>query len=232
MTPDNKQTRLDELTQARLTKLASRPVDTSAVADRLRAEMDRQRDDHEAKPLVFPAWSRWVSRGVAAAVLLIVAALFVTSQSGSPVYAAPAEMAQLHRDLVNGRAPVIPVSDIAEAQRAIESKWAAAPALPDRWDDNVHACCLRDLQSRQVACILVKQDDAAVTVVVARTKDFQSPEGPTVQYNGRSYVAHSRDGVNMVMTQEKDRWMCLMSELPVEDLLAMAGKITGPVNPK
>ncbi len=223
MTPDRSQDQLDRATRARLSKLASRPVDTSAVASRLRAEMAEHRAQGRPATFTLPAWAHWLGRGaVAAAIVVVVTLVFVTSQSGSAVYAAPADMAQLHRDLVAGRAPVVPVGNLAEAKRTIESAWREAPAIPDQWDQLVHACCLRDVQSRQVACILLKQDGVPVTVVLARTKDFRSPDDETVDHNGRKYVVHSLDGVNMVMTQRGDRWMCLMGEIPQDALMRLA----------
>jgi len=223
MTPDRSQDELDLATQARLSKLASRPVDTSAVTSRLRAEMAKHRAEDHPATFAFPAWARWLGRSAVAAAIVVVATLmFVTSQSGSAVYAAPAEMVQLHRDLVAGRAPVVPVANVAEAKRTIESKWREAPVIPDQWDQNIHACCLRDVQSRQVACILLERDGVPVTVVLARTKDFRSPADGTVDHNGRKYAVHSRDGVNMVMAQQGDRWMCLMGEIPQDSLMRVA----------
>jgi len=223
MTPDRSQDELDLATQARLSMVASRPVDTSAVASRLRAEMAKHRAEDRPATFALPAWVRWLGRSaVAAAIVVVVTLVFVTSQSGSAVYAAPAEMVQLHRDLLAGRAPVVPVANIAEAKRTIESKWREAPSIPDQWDQNVHACCLRDVQSRQVACILLEQNGMPVTVVLARTKDFRSPDDDTVEHNGRKYAVHSRDGVNMVMTQQSDRWMCLMGEISQDSLMRLA----------
>ena len=226
MTTEDKHSDLDEQTRARLAKLASRPVDTTGVMAKLRKQIDAERgnqDDSTARTFKFPSWARWAGRSAIAATLIIAATLlFITTQSGSVVYAAPDRMVQLHRDLVDGRAPVIPVTNLAEARKTIESKWHEAPTLPDQWDKNVHACCLRDVQSRQVACILMKEADTPVTVVVARTKDFQSPDGPTVERNGQTYVVKSHDGVNMIMAQVKDRWICVMSELPVEPLFQLA----------
>ena len=223
MPPARSQDELDRATQARLSKLASRPVDTSALASRLRAEMAEHRAADRPAAFAFPAWAHWLRRGaVAAAIVVVVTVGFVTSQSGSAVYAAPAEMAQLHRDLVAGRAPVVPVANLAAAKRTIESNWRDAPAIPDQWDQNVHACCLRDVQSRRVACILLKQSGVPVTVVLARTRDFRSPDDDTVDHNGRKYVVHSLGGVNMVMTQRGGRWMCLMGEIPQDALMRLA----------
>ncbi|MBI1369752.1 MAG: hypothetical protein GC162_13985 [Planctomycetes bacterium] len=226
MTAKRSQNDLDRATQARLSKLASRPVDTTAVSSRLRTKMIRCRADNRSAIFGFPVWARWVGRSaIAASLLVAVTLLFVMSQSGSTVYAAPAEMVRLHRDLVAGRAPVVPVANLAEAKKVIDSKWREAPAIPDQWDHNVHACCLRDVQSRQVACILMKQDNVPVTVVLARTKDFRSPDDGTVDYHGHKYAVLSRDGVNMVMTQQGARWMCLMGELSQESLLRIADNL-------
>jgi len=223
MMPDRSQDELDLATQARLSMVASRPVDTSAVTSRLRAEMAKHRAQDRPATFAFPAWARRLGRSaVAAAIVVVVTLMFVSSQSGSAVYAAPAEMVRLHRDLVAGRAPVVPVANAAEAKRTIESQWREAPAIPDQWDQNVHACCLRNVQSRRVACILLERDGVPVTVVLARTKDFRSPADDRVEHNGRAYAVHSRDGINMVMAQQGDRWMCLMGEIPQDFLMRVA----------
>ena len=224
---EQERTQLDEATRRRLSRLASRPVDTTGAASRIRAEIERLRPARQRFSL--PGWSGWTRRGVAAAAVLAAAAAltFVLSESGSAVYAAPSEMVNLHQDLLAGRVPVVPVADIAEAQRVIGSRWRAAPALPEQWDAHVHACCLRDVQSRQVACLLMNVDGTPVTVVVARTRDFQLPQGEAVDRGGQRFVVTSRDDIEMVMTQHGDRWVCLMGQTPRERLLSMAEKLGG-----
>lgn len=227
MTTRGRQNGLDDATRSRLARLASRPVDVTALSARLREHVEAQRETAGPAELSFRLRLGWVGRGALAAGLMVAAGLlFVIAQSGSPVYAAPTEMVKLHRDLVAGRSPVIAVSGLEEARKTIEAGWREAPALPDRWDDNVHACCLRDVQSRQVACILMRQDNIPITIVLARASDLRSPEGPIVERHGRSYVVRSSDGVSMVMAQQADRWMCLMGEMPRDALVDLAEQMT------
>jgi hypothetical protein len=227
MTLDDRHNRLDELTRARLARLASLPVDTTGVASRLRAQIHGQRA--AGGTFAFALWSSWLGRAAVAAVIVLGGAtlLFLASHSGSPVYAGPEDMVKLHRDLVAGRAPIIAVADIAEARRVIDGQWRDAPPLPDFADQHVHACCLRGVKSRKVACVMLDQDKTPVTVVVARLEDFRLPEEKSQVRHGQPYVATSHDGVNMVMTQRNDRWMCLMSELPLEQVMALADRIDG-----
>lgn len=228
-TQPDEQNRLDRATRDRLAKLADVPVDTSSALTRFRAAIaaNDQGDEPQVRTLRFPIWKRWPAwAGMAATIMLAATLLFLLSNTGpSPVYAAPVEMAQLHRDLVSGKAPATPVSNVDEARRTIEAEWQDAPVLPQMPDKNIHACCLRGVQSRQVACVLLRQGDVPVTVVVARTKDFKSTNGPMVTRNGREYAVHSRDGINMVMTQHQDRWLCFMSELGNDELIELAQSV-------
>lgn len=228
-TQPHEQDRLDRATRDRLAKLADAPVDPMSALARFRAAVAANDHGHEpqVRTLRFPIWKRWSAwAGMAATIMLAATLLFLLNITGpSPVYAAPAEMAQLHRDLVSGKAPVTPVRSVEEARRTIETQWQEAPALPQMPDENIHACCLRGVQSRQVACVLLRQGDVPVTVVVARTKDFKSTDGPKVTRKGHEYSVHSRDGVNMVMTQHQDRWLCFMSELGSEELIELAESV-------
>ncbi len=221
--------RLDRATRHRLAKLAEVPADTSSTLARFHAAVsaEKQSQQPETRRLRFPLWKRLPAWTAMAAILTLAATLLlVLSNIGpSPVYAAPSEMVQMHRDLVAGKAPVIPVGNVDEARRTIEAQWQGAPALPTLPDKNVHACCLRDVQSRQVACVLLRQGGFPVTVIVARTKDFKSTDGPKVTRNGHEYSVHSRDGINMVMTQHQDRWLCFMSELGSDDLIELAESV-------
>ncbi len=225
----NEQNRLDRATRDRLAKLADEPVDTMSALARFRAAVaaDDQGDVPQVGMPRFPIWKRWPAwAGMAATIMLAATLLFLLSNTGpSPVYAAPVEMAQLHRDLVSGKAPVTPVRNIEEARRTIETQWQEAPLLPQLPDENIHACCLRGVQSRQVACVLLRRGDVPVTVVVARTKDFKSTSGPMLTRNGREYAVHSRDGINMAMTQHQDRWLCFMSELGSDELIELAQSV-------
>ena len=228
-TQSHEQNRLDRATRDRLAKLADAPVDTVSALARFRAAVasDDHGDEPQASTRRFPIWKRWPAwAGMAATIMLAATLIFLFNITGpSPVYAAPVEMAQLHRDLVSGKAPVTPVRNIEEARRTIETQWQEAPLLPEMPDENIHACCLRGVQSRQVACVLVRQGDVPVTVVVARIKDFKSTNGPMVIRNGREFTVQSRDGVNMVMTQFQQRWLCFMGELESDELMELAQSV-------
>lgn len=225
----NTNDRLERATRDRLARLADAPVEVSDALARFRATvaLESQVQQPESQPLRIPIWRRtsaWAA--MAATFMLVATSLFLLINLGpSPVQAAPAEMVQLHRDLIAGKAPVIPVENIMQARRTIESQWEDAPSLPQLPDENIHACCLRGVQSRQVACILLRHGGAPVTVIVAKTKDFKSSEGPMVTRNGHEFSVQSRDGINMVMTQHEDRWLCFMSELNSDELVQLAQRV-------
>lgn len=221
MAHDPHHDRLELATKTRLAKLGSVPVDTSRAKARLMAIGVESRD--AGKPSVSKRfWRAWAAT---AAVLAVAAGLFFVLQgTGSAAYASSAEMFQLHADLVEGRVPVIPVANSAEAKKAIEAGWPDAPALPSLPTDNLglHACCLKDVQNRQVACFLLRQDGVPITVVMAKAEGLRSGEGRPVVRGGHEYMVNSREGVNMVMTRHEDRWLCFMGKVPQEELIRLA----------
>jgi hypothetical protein len=120
------ETAVDQATADRLARLRSMPVDTSRLEKSLRAQIRRPEHDAEGaapRPLRI-AWFR-PFRAVAASFLLLsaVVALVLLISSGGPALASPSHMAQMHQELVSGRTPVVQVSSIDEANRALAGQW-------------------------------------------------------------------------------------------------------------
>ena len=53
--------------------------------------------------------------------------IILLNWSGGRAMASPAQMAQMHEDIVSGRTPVMKVDSIAAANQAIAQQWAESP---------------------------------------------------------------------------------------------------------
>jgi hypothetical protein len=90
----------------------------------------------------------------------------------------------------------------------------------------VTSCCEHNLQNRKVACVLLDYRDQRVTMMVGRSRDVvcgASHHDKT--YNGKHYSVHEADGLQMVMIENKGRWICLMSQAPVKTLVDLADSL-------
>jgi hypothetical protein len=239
---------LDGATRQRLALLAGTPVDTTGMECRLRAAMDGASvapaepaptvESTEAPRLaVTPEalahrqprswWWRPVS-GLAAAIILMVGIIGFTllCTSPSPVIAAPPDLVRLHQSMGAHASGAVQVSSIDHANRVIADEWSQAPAVPAVVGEQVKACCLHDLKDRKVVCVVLHDNGKPrIMMVVARSRDVRPAEGRVVERGGRKYVVHEMHDLTMVMTQSDGRYVCLMGELPVDRLLATAGRL-------
>lgn len=219
--------RLDRATAARLAKLRSLPVDVSRLEKRLRAEGGPPPAADTAGPARRP-WLGWLRPYRAVAALLLaavtVAAVLLTT-SGGPALASPAQMAQVHEDLVAGHTPVTRVDSIEEASRALSREWSQTAGLPGVPEAHVMACCMKAVHDKRMACVLLKAEGVPVTMAVASAADMRLPTSPTWARGGVIYHVQSAGRLNMVMTDRQGRWVCLIAELPVERLMDLANQL-------
>jgi hypothetical protein len=82
--------------------------------------------------------------------------------------------------------------------------------------------CMKSVQNKKVACVLLKSEDVPVTLTVANAGDIRLPRSPTVTRAGVTYHIQSLGKLNMVMTKHRERWVCLIGEAPAERLMNMA----------
>ena len=228
-TPDPTDTpnpQIDELWEravtARLSKLRSMPVDTSRLAQAVRAQIPQSK----VKRLLL--LRRF---GALAASFLVVGAfvaVLVLSTSGGPVLASAGQMARLHEDLVSGKTPSVQVESIEAANRVLSERWPQSPQVPqvsEMPQDHVMACCMRSVKDKKVACVLMKREGVAVSLVVAHGRDMHTPDSPVTERNGVRYHTQSSGKLNMVTTEREGRWICLISELPAERLMDVAERL-------
>jgi hypothetical protein len=165
-------------------------------------------------------------RAVAASVaILVVIGAILLSSSGGPVLASAAQMAQFHEDMVAGRAPVMQVDSIAQANKSLAAQWPQSPMLPAVPQDHVMACCMKSVKNKKVACVLLKSEGVPITMTVANASDMQMPTAAIVTHNGINYTVQSVGELYMVMTERNGRWVCLIGQVPAEQLMDLAAKL-------
>ena len=87
------------------------------------------------------------------------------------------------------------------------------------------ACCMKSVQNKKVACVLMKSEGVPVTMAVADAKDVRSPESKVVHRDGTAYHVEGIGSLNMVMTERDGRWVCMMGELPEARLITLSSKL-------
>ena len=211
----------DAAVSARLRRLRSLPVDTSNLERALSHELQ------PARPTMDRSW--WTGplrpvRAIAASLLLvasIVTAIMLTASSG-PVYAQPAQMAAMHRELVGGKGMMMQVDSVDAAKHALAGQWAQSPGLPDLPEQHVMACCLRQVNDKKVACVLLNDGGVPVSLMVADGNDVRSTRSSTITRDGVAYQVNASAELNMVMTKRDGRWVCLIGERPVDRLIELS----------
>jgi hypothetical protein len=218
---ENDLTPLDQATSRRLAHLGTMPVDTRTLDTRLAALVP-------PRPRVVPVQRTWLRplRAVAAALLVIgLVGAFLYTFSSAPAQASVADMARMHEDLVSGKTPVTQVDSIDAANRELTKQWPGSPGLPKVPQQHVMACCMKSVKNKRVACVLLKSQEIPVTLTVANASDFKAPATPGVEHGGVTYHVQSTGKLNMITTRRNDRWICLIGELPANQLMDLAAKL-------
>jgi len=217
--------RLDDVTSARLARLGARPVDTTGLQRRLEREMEATAQAPAAPaPLNRPG--RWRVVVATAAAVLIAATLgwLVLDGGASPAMAAPTELAQLHRDVARGRIPDLKVAGVEQANQLLADQSNGVVLVPEL-PGVMMSCCLYQHAGATLTCALIERDGRLITVAVADGAKVHSPRGKTLTRGDRQFIAHTVDGINMVMAHEGDRWLCVMGEVDFEQLVEVAAAI-------
>jgi hypothetical protein len=217
--PEN---RLDEATAQRLGKLRAMPVDTSHLDLRIADEIPRRR---VRTPLLRRrGWLRAVAASLGA-VLILGAVMW--SLSGGPVMASADMMAQFHSDMVSGQAGATPVTSIAEANQKLKHQWDHGVDLPRVPAEHVMMCCMRSIQDKRVACVLLQSEGGVpVTMCVARSMDMRIPPSERVVRGGLEFhVVPGVRGLTMVTTERGGKWICLIGATSSDRLIDIGSGI-------
>jgi hypothetical protein len=212
---------LDRATAQRLARLGSMPVDVSRLDQSLRAVLPPPPAVRRSRSFIWSA----PMRAVAALLLMVgIAAAVLLSTSGNRALAA--QMAQVHEDMVSGKTPVVQVTSLDEANRMLSAQWPDSPGVPALPADHVMACCMKSVKDKKVACVLLKSEGEPITLTVAKASDMSMPAmSPTLDRGGVTYHVQSFNGLNMVMTERNERWICLIGRVPTERLMDLAVRL-------
>lgn len=194
---------------SRLRGLKQMPVDTQSLDAALERQIPRPRQ----------FWQRmWRPvTAVAASIIVVIAVGLALSAGSSEAHASPAELAQFHRDIVAGKVAVMRADDMKAANQAITALAGNTIQLPEVPGAHQMACCMRDVKDKKMACVLFENHGTPVTLSVAKASDFQGPKS--------GYHTESISGVQMVMMERDGKWVCMMSEMSMDELKALAEKV-------
>lgn len=209
---------LDQAVSARLRRLSSMPVDLSRLEQRVRRAIPQRRQ------LVMRMIRPLGAVAASVTVLAVIAAALLTASSGE-VLASPAQMAQVHREIVANPLHVMKVGSIDEASRALTEQWRGIPDLPQAPETHVMACCMKSIKDKKLACVLLNSQGTPITMSVGKASDMRLPAGPTVTRGGITYHVQSWGSLNMVTTEQAGRWVCLIAELPQDKLIDLAARL-------
>ncbi len=223
MSNANRQDRLDRATAARLSKLAGRQINTQSVEEWVEQSLQPPVMQKPVRVLAWRPWWRPIS-AAAAILIAVVVGWMMLDGATSPAMASPTELARIHFDVANGLAPHLKVSSVAEANRLLaEQSGGALPVF--ELPGEVRSCCLHQYAATTLTCVLIERDGHLVTVAIAEVAKLHSPEGKTMTRDGRVFVAHTANGINMVMAHKGTRWLCVMGDVPTDELVAIASEI-------
>jgi hypothetical protein len=205
----------------RLARLRSMPVHTTTLDKALAAAIPRHSPSRSRILFLGPI------RAIAASALLAsaIAVAIMLSASSGPALAEPAQMAQVHQDMVSGRTSVMQVDSISKANQMLTSQSPGAPTLPQMPDSHPMACCMKSVHNKKVACVLLKEEGVAVTLVVASAADMKMPTAPIQRRGGIDYRVQQVGDLSMVMTERNGNWLCLIGQTPAQRLMDMAAQI-------
>lgn len=197
------------------------PVDTSHLDKLILAKIPRPQTKQSS---IF--FSMRTVRAIAASVLVFVmVGVIVFSLSGGAVMASPDMMATFHNEMVSGKVVAMEVSSITEANKALADQWNRGVELPQVPTEHVMLCCMRTIKDKRVACVLMHSDGVPVTMTVASASDMKCPDSEMITRGNFTFMVQSSGNLNMVMTQQNGRWICLIGQLPSEKLVSIASAI-------
>ena len=218
--------RLDRATSARLSKLASRPMDIVRLQQRVDAALDEQRMPPPSADAM-TIWQRWwrpLTTAAAAIIVGITVGWFALDAGSSTAMAAPTHLAQIHYDVVHGLVPNLKVTSVAEANELLAAQSNGSVPIPDL-PGIMMSCCLAEQTGTTLTCALIDRDGQLITIALADGGKLHSPKGQTIVRGDKQFTAHVANGINMVMAHHGDRWLCVMGDLPTDQLVDVAVEV-------
>lgn len=214
---------LDQTVSDRLAALSHRPVDDKRVTARF---VELLADPGQTSPVArLQHWLRPVAAAAAIVMLAIAGFWFTAVQMASPVQATPSSVVQVHQEIARGHADVTRVSSLSDVNRWLAQQGGTIRSVAGLTGGQPQSCCFHDLGGVKATCIQMQLDGKSVTLMLAEADQLASPEGDMFEVNGRQFIAHTVDGMNMLMTEIDGQWVCLTGELPNQRLAQMVSSL-------
>ena len=213
-TSDPKDNAFDAVLARRLRRLATIPVDTGALDQRLR------------QAIVLPRRNlRQFGVGLVAgaAAFLAMGLVLFSILSAVPTRASLADLTHAYRSAM-ARSPV-------SAGRFTESKAAAAiaqaciclPGLKTCHMARMNSCYMTEIRHQQVSCAMLSSGSHPVVVLTGN--HIAGPRGQRVHFQGVQYQVVRTHDLNLVEAKRHGHWMCLMGRSSPAALLALASHL-------
>lgn len=229
MTPnDMVEDPMDRAITRRLSRLAQIPIDTERLDRTMSLIIPKDRTSlcrRWIRSVFPPTASLWTAAIAFAGLLLVVVTMTRTLLPARPTLLSPSEIAEVHGDMVAEKIPTFRTKSVEEANRAIAAMAGDFPLLPDLPAAQAITCCLRTINGKPFACLLLNVDGLQVALMVTPKADVALPRGPLIYYDGRRYHVEAVGKLNMVMTEQSGRWVCLVAESTQDKLLEIAAQL-------
>jgi len=159
--------------------------------------------------------------GVAASLILVALVAMALLQDRN-AQASPDMMLQLHRDIVSGKVPSMPVDSVEEVNQAFLAFGNTGMQLSGPSDMKPMACCMKDVGNKKVMCVSLSQEMVPVTLTVADLDAVKPLTTPAVSHDGYTFHVQSDGKYTMVTMDLKAYRVCMIGELGAEKLMTLA----------
>ncbi len=228
--PSSQPERLDAATAQRLAKLALAEVDVSHLMAAIAQRVPR-------RPLAMTPASRtglnlwqWLTplRAAAAGMTFFALTLaLVLYASSRPAQASAQMLVDYHQKMTCGMDCCLPADSVASGNATLAREAPDAPRLPELATTDLNCrcccCCVHRQGRAQVSCLCCQADGQRLTLVVGDQRQIRPPAAPAQNIGGVLCRVTSAQGMNLCTTEHGDRWVCVISSLPVERLAELAG---------
>ena len=87
-------------------------------------------------------------------------------------------------------------------------------------------CCEAKLCGHEVASLVFDFDQVPISIMLARRGEMKCHGDGTIVRDGHAYVVAQAGGLNMVMEERSGRWLCLVGQVPQDQLIALIRQLT------
>ena len=220
---DERYNQIDQATSDRLAKLSDCPVDTTNLEHRLNNILPDQNSTNTI-PLTQRMWWKPVTSAAATIILGITLMWLIFNGDSNPVMAAPMHMAEIHNEVVSEHADHFKVTSIEEANQLLSNQSNGVVSVP-KLPGTIKSCCLHKYQHVTLTCALILENGELVSIAIAEANKMHTPKGENISLNGKTFVAHTMNDLQMVMTYRNGRWLCVMGKIQKDKLVKIADTI-------